>query len=110
MGIYNHNLVDVPKSISLGKIPYINIQNAITKICLAMNLMAVKEFDLKPSSSDSNDSSNLFDPYAQSYCDKNFPTTKISASWATNIVENPKQNIFDYLTLVASTPVIDLSF
>ena len=66
-----------------------------------MNLLAVEEFDLESSSSDYDDSSNPHDPYAQTYCDENFPTTKSAASWATNIVENPKQNIVDYLYQVS---------
>ena len=61
MGIYYYNLMNGSKSITLVEILYIDIYNAITKIFSAMKLLAVEEFDLELSSSDSDGNSNPFD-------------------------------------------------
>ena len=58
----------------------------------------------------SDDIINPFDSYHQGYRNENFPTIKPAAEKATNVVQNPKQNVIDYLYLVASTPIIDLKF
>ena len=106
---YNY-LGDESKSITLDLIPYIDIVNAINQTCEEMKILAGNAFDNDSSSSDSDESINPDDPYDGGYRDDRIPTTKTVPSWATAIIENYKQNVVEYLYLVASTPIIDLSF
>ena len=85
---YYDTLGDEPKSITLEKIPCIDIHNAINKICIELKLLAAEHFDADSSCSDDNINFNA--SYDQGYRDENFLTTKTAPAWATHVVHNSK--------------------